>query len=104
MLSCFSGWWNCGATFLESEILYPSVAQHKAGDFPLRVAGEADIPYGSSKKIAGDWLQDIRLVLEPVQHESTLLDLHFIQRVYLLAAVYPGISFQVTGRGGKGRD
>jgi hypothetical protein len=58
--------WNCGAAFLETKILDPSVAQHKTGDFPLLVAGEADIPYRSSKKIARDWLQDIRLILKPV--------------------------------------
>ena len=70
----------------------------------MLVAGEVDIPYRSGKEIAGDWLQDIGLVFKPMKHESTLLDLQFIQRVYLLAAVYPGIIFKVTCRGGKGRD
>src|ERR1700733_14224511 len=95
---------NCGAAFLETKILYSSVAQHKAGDFALLVAGEADVPYRSSEQIARDGLQDIRLVLRPVQHEAVLLDLQFIQRVYLFTAVSPGILFQVTCRRSKGYD
>jgi hypothetical protein len=38
----------------------------------LLVAGEADIPYRSSKEIARDWLQDIGLVFKPMKHESTV--------------------------------
>jgi hypothetical protein len=95
---------NCRPAFLKAKILYGLVVQLKTGNVTVTISYKINIPYRSSKKVAPNRLQGIRLLLGAEQHESRRLDLEFIQRIYLFAAVHPGIILQFAGRGRKSRD